>query len=146
MSAETLAAAIAANPEYEGSSSLEVGAIVKPDGTVVPLQSDANGNLLTSSAGAAGPATSVQGQLKVATTGTAVQLPSHAITQGVAISAKATNAADILVGGSAVTNTDDGTGNGVVLSPGSSLSINVANTNALYINGTAGDSVSYIGS
>lgn len=88
----------------------------------------------------------LNGQAKIAATGTAVQLSSNALSNGVIVTAKSTNTANIHIGGSGVTNTEDGTGNGYILEPGSSASWAVTNTNALYINGTTGDIVSFAGS
>ena len=86
------------------------------------------------------------GQAKVAVTATAVQLASNVLTNGVIISAYSTNTAPITIGGSTVTNTADGTGNGTILEAGASISFAVTNTNVLYINGTANDFVSFAGS
>lgn len=87
------------------------------------------------------------GQAKVAVTGTAVQLGSNTLTQGVLISALSTNTASITIGtSSSVTNTIDGTGNGAILPAGSTKSIAATNTNLIWINGTAGDIISFIGS
>ncbi len=96
----------------------------------------------TASATSSAPAT---GQAVIASTGTAVQLPSNAILNGVLIYAKSTNTSFIILGGSSVTNIVDGTGNGHLLDPGATTSAAVSNTDALYINGTAGDIVSFIG-
>ena len=86
------------------------------------------------------------GQAKIAVTATAVQLPSNVLTNGVIISAFSTNTAPITIGGSTVTNTANGTGNGTILEAGASISFAITNTNALYINGTANDFVSFAGS
>lgn len=86
------------------------------------------------------------GQAKIASTGTAVQLGSNTLTNGVIITALSTNTASITVGGSSVTNTTNGTGNGYILEAGASASWAVSNTNQLWINGTAGDIVSFAGS
>ena len=86
------------------------------------------------------------GQAKIAVTGTRVQLGSNVLTNGVIVSAKSGNAAVVTIGGSAVTNTVDGTGNGYILAAGASVSFAVSNTNALYLNGTAGDIISFAGS
>ncbi len=88
----------------------------------------------------------VVGQGKVAVTGTAVQLGANALTIGVIVTAKSTNGHAIIVGGAGVTNTFDGTGNGYILEAGQSVSFALDNTNRLYINGTAGDLVSFAGS
>ena len=86
------------------------------------------------------------GQAKVAVTGTAVQLGSNALSNGVIITAPSSNAAKMTVGGSGVTNTVTGAGNGYILEAGASASFAVSNTNVLYINGTANDMVSFAGS
>lgn len=90
--------------------------------------------------------TAIVGQTKVAVTGTAVQLPSNALTNGVIITAYSTNATPIVIGGLGVTNTITGAGNGYILEAGGSVSAAITNTNVLYINGTANDFVSFIGS
>jgi hypothetical protein len=93
------------------------------------------------------PSAFVTGQAKIATTGTAVQLAANTLTQGVLISSLSTNAASITIGtSSSVTNTVDGTGNGSILTAGSTKSIAATNTNLVWINGTAGDIISFIGS
>lgn len=113
----------------------------------VPIAVDkATGALLTEGGGSALSATPKNGQAKIAVTATAVQLGSNTLLNGVIISAKSTNTASITIGGSGVTNTVDGTGNGLILAAGASMSWAVSNTNALWINGTAGDIVSYAGS
>jgi hypothetical protein len=90
--------------------------------------------------------TAFVGQAKIATTGTAVQLAANTLVNGVIISTKSTNAASITVGGSGVTNTVDGTGNGYILAAGASVSFAVTNTNVLWVNGTLGDVISIAGS
>jgi hypothetical protein len=86
------------------------------------------------------------GQAKIAVTGTAVQLASNVLKNGVIITAKSTNTNPIEVGISSVNNMNDGTGNGYILEPGSSVSFAVTNTNTLSINGTSGDIISFAGS
>ena len=88
----------------------------------------------------------ITGQATIAVTGTAVQLPSNRLTNGFIIPAKSTNSANITIGGSSVTNTVDGTGNGYILAAGASMSMAQHNTNLVYINGTSGDIVSFLGS
>lgn len=85
------------------------------------------------------------GQKKIATTGTAVALGSGVLFNGIIVTAKTTNTAPVFVGASGVTTTDDGTGNGYRLEPGQSISFSVADISALFINGTAGDSVYFAG-
>lgn len=97
----------------------------------------------------ANPAGIVTGQVRIAVTGTAVQVGAGAsvpLQNGVALRALDTNnTARAVVGSAGVTNTKDGTGNGVILNPGEGLSLGVANLNAIWVNGTAGDIFSYWG-
>lgn len=88
----------------------------------------------------------VTGQAKVVTTGTAVPLTSTAtLANGVVVVAPSSNAATIYVGGATVANTGAGTGNGIAIEPGRSLSVQITSPSLLYINGVAGDWVSYAG-
>ena len=89
------------------------------------------------------PPTSVAtGQTSVAVTNTAVQLAANALGLGmVTIYANAANAAAVAIGGSTVT-----TANGLILAAGKAAIIAVDNTNRLYVNGTAGDGISWIAS
>jgi hypothetical protein len=73
----------------------------------------------------------VFGQGKVTTGGTAVQLASNALTQGVYVQALKQNTDQIYVGGSGVNTTHDGTGNGHELQPGQGVYLPVNNTNVL---------------
>lgn len=91
------------------------------------------------------PTAIISFQAKIAVTGTAVQLASNALVIGVSCFAKGANAASIEIGPSGVTNTVDGTGNGDIIPAGAARSFAVSNSNALYINGTAGDIVSCSG-
>lgn len=88
----------------------------------------------------------LNGQTKIAVTGTAVNLPANALKNGVIISAKSSNTAPISIGGSSVNNTINGTGNGYILEAGVSVSFAVDDTSRLWINGTAGDIISFAGS
>lgn len=85
------------------------------------------------------------GQAKINITGTAVQLSTQTLLNGVIISARSTNVNPIALGTSSVANTVDGTGNGYILESGCSVSVACANANDLWINGTLGDFVSWIG-
>jgi hypothetical protein len=88
----------------------------------------------------------VAGQIKIAVTNTAVQLPSNTLVNGIVIKAKSTNAvAGAFIGGADVTTTDDGTGNGYKIVPGEAMSFAVPNSNAIYVNGTIGDIFYYGG-
>lgn len=92
------------------------------------------------------PSAIIAFQTAIATTGTAVQLASHANLQnGVSVCAATTNAATIEIGPSGVTNTTGGSGNGDVVPPGACRAYAVTNTNEIYINGTSGDYVSVSG-
>ncbi len=90
-------------------------------------------------------ATIVSGQIKIAATGTAVQLPSNALVNGIVIKARSLNAAAGFVGSASVTRTDDGTGNGFALLPGEAMSYATSNSSAVWINGTIGDVFYYGG-
>ena len=92
-----------------------------------------------------GQNTVLSGQKKITTTGTAVQLGSGALVNGVIITANINNAAPISIGPVGVNNTQDGTGNGYILNPGTSIAYSATNLSPIYINGTAGDFVSYSG-
>lgn len=79
------------------------------------------------------------GQVTIATTGVAVQIPNQRLTNGLVIKARSTNTGSGFVGAAGVTTTDDGTGNGYRLVPGEAWSIAVQVASSLWINGTAGD-------
>lgn len=88
----------------------------------------------------------ITGQTKVASTGTAVQLPGNDLLNGVIVKAlSSNNATCATVGPSTVTNTVDGTGNGYVLCPGEAASFAVPNTNRLWVNGTTADKFTFEG-
>lgn len=81
-------------------------------------------------------------QGKIAVTNTSQQLPNNPlITQTITISAKAGNTAAIVIVNSATASTaTDGTGAGLILTAGTSVTIyGILNTNALYVSGTAND-------
>ena len=89
------------------------------------------------------------GQVKIAVTGTAVQLSStsYVLQNGVVIAAKNSNTTSDTIGNSSVTNVIDGTGNGIIIDSGAMVGICAGiNINSIYVNGTAGDSFSYAGS
>jgi hypothetical protein len=87
------------------------------------------------------------GQAKIATTGTAVYLTgsSTPIVNQVTVKSLAYNTSDVMVGLTGVTNTEDGTGNGFILSPGDSVDIPISNISYIFVNGAAGSIVSYLG-
>lgn len=92
------------------------------------------------------PASVVVGQTKIAVTGTAVQLGSNTLVNGIVIKGKSTNNATCgTVGGASVTNTVDGTGNGYIVCPGEASSFATNNSNVVYVNGTAGDIFTFEG-
>lgn len=80
------------------------------------------------------------GQKTVAVTGTAVQLTAGAC-NAVIVQGLAGNAGNVVIGDSAVT-----TANGFQLQPGQATGIAINNVNAIYVNGTVGDGVCWIGS
>lgn len=87
------------------------------------------------------PTTIYNGQNTVAAAGTAEALASSQAVKSVTIKALSGNTGDIYVGNSDVDNT-----NGFVLSPGDTISMDIANLATVYIDSaTNGDGVSYIG-
>ena len=66
-------------------------------------------------------------------------MASQALINGVVIRTKSSNVGSVFVGGSTVTATDDGSGNGFALPPNATLSLPVGNASAVYVIGTAGD-------
>jgi len=93
------------------------------------------------------PGAIISDQVAVAVTGTAVQFHANQPVAGgcVVVAAPAGNSAEVTLGGATVNNTVDGTGNGYVLEAGKATVVTVANLNTLYVNGTAGDFISYVG-
>lgn len=89
------------------------------------------------------------GQKVIAFTGTQVALSvtSQILANGIVVSALSTNnIAGGTVGLTGVTNTVDGSGNGLILEPGGSIGIPPGvNLNTIFVNGTAGDIFSFIG-
>jgi hypothetical protein len=79
-------------------------------------------------------------------TGTAVQLPEAKLSKGVVVEGLSTNSTHGVLGGSAVTDVTDGTGNGFIIGAGAPTPIiPVADASELWVNGTAGDVFSFIG-
>ena len=117
-------------------------------GAQAPQTVDTNGNVcVNTGGGSSGPAPAAiySNQALIATPGTAVQLPSQTFQNGVVITALPTNTGNMTIGGSSVTSVTNGTGNGYVLTPGQSISYAISNLNLIYINGTAGNGVSWTG-
>lgn len=85
------------------------------------------------------------GQLKIATSSTAVALPNKILKNGIVLKASSSNTSNLFVGASGVTTTDDGTGNGYKLEPGEAISFAILNSNTIYVNGTAGSILYYSG-
>jgi len=88
----------------------------------------------------------IQGQVTVAETGTAVKFSATSkLLPGasVLVWASSSNDAAVTIGGSAVTNTVDGTGNGVVVPAGETRLFFPEDLEDAYLNGTAGDWISY---
>lgn len=86
----------------------------------------------------------IVGQLKL--TGSVQQLTAGVLNNGVIFTAKSTNVAPIVIGGSSVTNTVDGTGNGYVLEAGASISGGLVDVSNAYVIGTSNDVISWMGS
>lgn len=108
---------------------------------IVPISATASSVSITS------PPTFVTGQAKIAASGTAVNLAANALTRSISISSLPSNSAlKQTVGGVGVTNTTDGTGNGAILSPGGSMSIDLTgNSNQIWVNGQTGDIFTFTG-
>ena len=81
--------------------------------------------------GAQNPSTIYTDQQAV--TATATPLTAQALVNGIVLTASPLNSISVLVGGSGVTATNDGTGNGYALAPGQSISFGVTNTSAVYV-------------
>jgi putative methionine-R-sulfoxide reductase with GAF domain len=91
------------------------------------------------------PELPITGQGKIATTGTAIQMPSKALKNGIVIKASPDNLSPLFIGASDVTTVNDGTGNGYKLDPGEAISYAIKNTNTIYVNGTAASIFYYSG-
>lgn len=80
------------------------------------------------------------GQTKVASTGIAVPLAAQALAQGIVVQGLKGNIGVVEVGPSTV-----GTGTGFELQPGQSVTLPLDDASHLYVTGTAGDGVCWIG-
>lgn len=89
------------------------------------------------------PANILAGQAAIAVTGTAVALPVNTLVNGVTVKADRGNTDPISIGPTAVNNTVGGTGTGFMLYPGDSLNIGISTLSNVFINGTAGDYISW---
>lgn len=85
------------------------------------------------------PTTVIHGQ--ATTTGSAVQFGSNTLTVGVIVQAISTNVANVYIGIVGVTSAT-----GFELQPGQATSVATDNTSDLYVIGTNGDKVCFIGS
>jgi len=135
---------------FPAVQAISATALPLPTGAATSANQTSEIALLTSiaadvSALGGGQNTILSGQKTIAVTGTAVQLGSGALVNGVIITANINNTAPISVGPSGVNNTQTGSGNGYILQPGTSIAYSVTNLSPIYINGTAGDFVSYSG-
>ena len=128
------------NPNGQATSANSQPVVIASDQSAVP----------TYSAIPSGKVTRQIGQAVIAVTGTAVQLSatSYILQNGVIISAASgNNSAGGTIGASGVTNAVNGTGNGVIVAPGASAAEGSGvNLNTIYVNGTAGDIFSFLGS
>lgn len=79
-----------------------------------------------------------------AVTGSAAAIAaSQALSNGVVVTARLENTGSVWVGGSGVTVTDNGTGNGYRLSPGQSVAIAVNNLASVYVIGPGTSEIVY---
>jgi hypothetical protein len=83
------------------------------------------------------------GQVKIAVTGTAVQLPQNLCLVGITIINRGANA--IFLGAAGVTNTSAGAGNAYEIPSAGQVVMCIDDTSKLYINGTANDYITFIG-
>ncbi len=92
------------------------------------------------------PAALIAGQYKItALAGSITGGTATPLINGVEISALSTNTGNVFLGGSTVTTTADGTGNGWILEPGNSKFIAIADLSKVYAIGTANDVISWGG-
>lgn len=80
----------------------------------------------------------------VAVTGTAVAIRSTTPMKVVMLKARAANAGTIYLGASGVTNNETTTTGGLQLAPGDIVSFSETDLAHVFINGAAGDGVSYV--
>lgn len=109
---------------------------------------DAMGNIITPATGQGGnPNTVKTGQKLIAVLNTAIAISgtSQTLTNGVVAKALASNTNNITVGGSGINSLTDGTGTGYILAPGEAISFGVTNVNLVFINGNAGDGITWAG-
>lgn len=81
------------------------------------------------------------GQTLVAVTNTAVAISGSQAVSGIIVQALSGNAGNVVVGPSGIT-----TSTGFELQPGQATSVAIDNLNKLFVNGTAGDGITYIAS
>lgn len=129
---------------------LRNGSLTNLAGAVQPVATVASGTdlALSMALGAVAVPTSAPrvGQKAVAVTGTAVAFSATSVplpTCSVLVYALAGNAAAVTVGGSGVTNTVSGAGNGFILEAGQSVVIMADDLADVYVNGTADDIVTF---
>jgi hypothetical protein len=99
-------------------------------------------NPLSVSGGTAGSL--IVGQYKLTTSATTIAGPTP-LKNGIVVTAKATNAGTVFLGGATVTTTNDGTGNGYALIAGASIALPISNLSLIYAIGTANDVITYGG-
>lgn len=131
---------------------ISAAALPLPAGAATDAKSEAIRVLLAGTLKVATPTPAgiVTGQVKIATTGTAVALPNVSLVNGIVVKAKTSNATQTsaspgVVGPAGVTTVIDGTGSGYPLAPGEAASFACSNANAVSVNGTAGDVFFYEG-
>ena len=137
---------MAQQTSYAQPANYNISPATRSNGQSSAFEVDSKGNLLVNLNSNAGILSSspINGQAQM--TGSAFALPSHALLNGVILTAKSTNAAPIEIGIVGVTATVDGTGNGYILEAGASMSWAVSNTNSIFVIGTASDVLSFAGS
>lgn len=91
------------------------------------------------------PAAVAAGQKAIAVTGTAVSVGTGTFVNGVVIKSASTNSSNLFIGSNGVATTFNGSGSGYVLEPGEAIAYAVADLSSVYINGTAGDFITFTG-
>lgn len=129
------------------SSTFRVTASAYTSGTaVVSIRASSGVSASSTSSSQSLPSAILAGQIAIAVTNTAVNLPSNTLTQGVIVKAKTSNSATGFVGTSSVNTADTGSGNGYALMGGEAGSWACSNTNLIWVNGTAGSIFYWTGS
>lgn len=125
------------------SGSIQAVRFVDPDGNDVDVGTSAGQAAILAALQSigGGASTMTSGRKAVAVTDTAIVLGSAAC-KTIFITALTTNAGPIVIGGSGVVFSE-ATRTGKIMYPGDSITVSIDNLDSVYINGPAGDGVSF---